>query len=1084
MKIKHIKHNACRLLSLLLVVAALSGLLTVGAWADGETAPKVTLKVVNTTVNPIAGQPVNVSVYLSGLQEGVVVQAVTFSLSCPDGFYLDNIDEEDGKSDDMTSELQSSKGTNAIGNNGKTMTYFYTTTSSKNVVGTGEDILVSNVTIQTPATVYGSASIGISATGLNVANDSDGEFVVATQSASVTFPSATLTFDMNGHGTQIDPMTVAPGSTVTAPEAPAGVTGYTFGDWYTDAACTTEYTFGVLNEDTTVYAKWKPDTVFVQLDADGGTCENEGVTVIYDSAYGTLPEPVKTGHKFLGWYDGETEIKADTKVEKTETHTLKAKWQINTYTVTLEPQGGTLETKTVTRDYNEPYGTLPTPTRDDFKFTGWFTSGEKVEASDMVVMDVTLYAQWVLKGQIDLKKEPQTFTYGDTGIQFEVKVGEDDPKDGYTVSYQVGGEWTETAPTNAGTYHVWVCHAAEGDLKELDMVIMDGLVIKQATVKEPAADENKFEYDGNPKTYNIAENTLYAVSGDTQTNAGEYKVTVSLKDPANYKWETADNSENLEYNFVIAKAKVAKPTADTTKFTYDGSDKTYTLAESDKYTVSTNTTQKDAGTYDITVSLNDTNNYQWADGTTDALTFPFTIAKKELDKPTAKSTTFTYNGGKQKLELNDTAYKDLYTLTNNERTHAGTYTAIVTLTDPDNYCWKGETGDSFYIPFSINPKPVTAPTAGTSPITYDDKDHTFITLTDEMVLAEGSDAVTQKNAGTYTIKVALKDKGDLVWADTENTDDKTYTVVINKAEQTAPAGVTTEAESIFKKNDGKINGVNKDMEYSADDGKTWTPVSGNKLENLKPGEYKVRYAETENHNASPDTEVTIAAGEKLKASFITGAGGDVPEQTGLGYGDALNKPEASYDGFTLVGWYKEDSYKHEWNFATDRMGDENITLHAKWELSIGIEGDARFTEGKAPAEGVKIVVGKGRALEEATAELKKVTVDGKKLDAENYAVAYGEDGLTITLKQEYLNTLGDDEYEIGVVVNSEHLGSTDRELSVTLTVDPVQGAAGKPAGKPGKAVKTGDSSDLLLWSVLTLGAGAGLVCIGKKRREN
>ena len=70
----------------------------------------------------------------------------------------------------------------------------------------------------------------------------------------------TVTYNMNGHGTQIDPasdLTALPNPLPT----PSAVEGYTFGGWYTDAGCTTAATPGApISDDITLYAKWTPIT--------------------------------------------------------------------------------------------------------------------------------------------------------------------------------------------------------------------------------------------------------------------------------------------------------------------------------------------------------------------------------------------------------------------------------------------------------------------------------------------------------------------------------------------------------------------------------------------------------------------------------------------------------------------------------------------------------------------------------------------------------------------------------------------------------------------------------------------------------
>jgi hypothetical protein len=63
------------------------------------------------------------------------------------------------------------------------------------------------------------------------------------------------------------------------------------------------------------------------------------------------------------------------------------------------------------------------------------------------------------------------------------------------------------------------------------------------------------------------------------------------------------------------------------------------------YTIS-NTTFTDAGTYPITVALNDKTNYKWEDGTTTDLTFSFVINKATYNMSIVvfADKTVTYNG--------------------------------------------------------------------------------------------------------------------------------------------------------------------------------------------------------------------------------------------------------------------------------------------------------------------------------------------------------------------------------------------------------------------------------------------------------
>ena len=52
--------------------------------------------------------------------------------------------------------------------------------------------------------------------------------------------------------------------------------------------------------------------------------------------------------------------------------TIKASWNLNSYTITLHPNGGTVENTLLTFAYNSTIS-LPVPTKDGVSFVGWFT---------------------------------------------------------------------------------------------------------------------------------------------------------------------------------------------------------------------------------------------------------------------------------------------------------------------------------------------------------------------------------------------------------------------------------------------------------------------------------------------------------------------------------------------------------------------------------------------------------------------------------------------------------------------------------------------------------------------------------------
>ena len=123
--------------------------------------------------------------------------------------------------------------------------------------------------------------------------------------------------------------------------------------------------------------------------------------------------------------------------------------------------------------------------------------------------------------------------------------------------------------------------------------------------------------DGNPLAVEIS------ISGkDTQIlNAGEYTVTMSLADTSgNYTASPAS------LTYILIKQTVNAPTPEAQTFTYNGGQFTYVIATNPRYTISGNTAT-DAGEYTATVTLKDTDNYQWNDATVSPKEYKWSVSK-------------------------------------------------------------------------------------------------------------------------------------------------------------------------------------------------------------------------------------------------------------------------------------------------------------------------------------------------------------------------------------------------------------------------------------------------------------------------
>ena len=124
---------------------------------------------------------------------------------------------------------------------------------------------------------------------------------------------------------------------------------------------------------------------------------------------------------------------------------------------------------------------------------------------------------------------------------------------------------------------------------------------------------------------------------------------------------------------------------------------------------------------------------------------------------------------------------------------------------------------------------------------------------------------TATDAGDYTVRVTSKTGK---WVD-GSTDAVTAAWSIGKATQEAPNGLIGVAPTTEGGSDGKITGVDATMEYRAESETIYTACTGIEIENLSAGNYFVRYAEDNNHFASPDAEVTVGEGKPLADFTIT-----------------------------------------------------------------------------------------------------------------------------------------------------------------------------------------------------------------------
>ena len=159
-------------------------------------------------------------------------------------------------------------------------------------------------------------------------------------------------------------------------------TGYSFVNWkdssgktFVDRQTVDGADFGVATDGTNVVltAQWTANKYKAFFNANGGTVATASKDVTYDSVYGELPTPTRTGYKFSGWVNAGATITASTIVKKAQNHTLYAKWTANTYNVALDQQDGSGGSNTVTAVYGQKPPTVAVPRRTGYAFGGYWT---------------------------------------------------------------------------------------------------------------------------------------------------------------------------------------------------------------------------------------------------------------------------------------------------------------------------------------------------------------------------------------------------------------------------------------------------------------------------------------------------------------------------------------------------------------------------------------------------------------------------------------------------------------------------------------------------------------------------------------
>ena len=189
-----------------------------------------------------------------------------------------------------------------------------------------------------------------------------------------------FSFDSNG-GTAVDTLTQTYDNAFVTPADPSR-TGYTFLGWQPALPDS------VPAADMTFTAQWQVNTYTLAFDANGGT-PVDTIVQNYDTALAPPADPNRTGYTFLGWKPALPDS-----IPPYDTN-YTAQWQVNTYTLAFDANGGT-PVDTIVQNYDTALVPPADPSRTGYTFLGW----EPALPDSIPPYDITYTAQWQVNSYV------------------------------------------------------------------------------------------------------------------------------------------------------------------------------------------------------------------------------------------------------------------------------------------------------------------------------------------------------------------------------------------------------------------------------------------------------------------------------------------------------------------------------------------------------------------------------------------------------------------------------------------------------------------------------------------------------------
>ncbi len=389
--------------------------------------------------------------------------------------------------------------------------------------------------------------------------------------------------------------------------------GYTFVGWTGSNGTTAQTTVTIAKGSTgnkSYTANWTSIGYTIYIDENGGaTVSDLSYLTSASQQTKTLPTVTRTGYTFASWAITTNSSEANSTVSGSTLTipanaygniTVKANWNVVTYTISYNLNGGSVSTANPTSYTIETVDfTLNNPTKAGYTFAGWTgsngtTAQTTVKIAKGSIGDKSYTANWTFNALAESSSNGYTGTYDGAShnISFVASHGSSN-----TISYQwykgsvadankiSGATKTTYSVKNVADSGTYVCRATISDgttTKTLDKSLTVKITAKDVAVTWGTT--TSWTYDGNSHvptasaTGVTGETIKLTISGE-QTNVGNYTATASISSVTGGQAKTSNYTlTNTTKAFSITQSAGAVITANNVSAIYNGSEIAYSTA--------------------------------------------------------------------------------------------------------------------------------------------------------------------------------------------------------------------------------------------------------------------------------------------------------------------------------------------------------------------------------------------------------------------------------------------------------------------------------------------------------------------------